>query len=324
VIRKYFQYTLQLHSQPSGIILVMLFFRNFIFQLLGNKSRQISLRQFSYANNLPAGADPSPEKSFPEIEILFVSTQKDFSILPNSILSAMRATSHHRQVKVVVIVPDKEVSCAKEQITNLIDGIKIQAESQYISEEQFESIRQRFKSRAGWVIQQILKVEYVSRSTAPGVLVVDSDTILLSKREWLTEDLRQILCPSWEWHEPYYAFLAHVGFDRRNLKHSFISHHMLMQPKYMREARAFVSWQETDVLIRYLIDNADSNQSSPFCIEFELYAQFMLENHPEKVTLVKWSNIGIPRNAVGIRRQVDVIQAELKGKFASVSLHSYL
>lgn len=324
MIRKYFAFTQQLHRRPSRFILFMLFFRNVLFQLLQKQHRKISLKQFSHANNLPAGTDTFPGISYPMLEILFVSTEKDFSILPNSISAAVRSTSHHSEVKVVVIVPDKEVSLAKEQITNLIDGIEIQAESNYITEEQLESIRQRFKSRAGWVIQQILKVEYVSRSTAPGVLVVDSDTILLSKREWLTEDLRQILCPSWEWHEPYYAFLVRLGFDRRNLKHSFIAHHMLMQPKYMREARAFVAWQETDVLIRYLIDNADSNQSSPFCVEFELYAQFMLANYPEKVAVVKWSNIGIPRNALDIQSQVDMIQAELKDKFASVSLHSYL
>jgi hypothetical protein len=323
-MRKYFEFTQQLHRRPSRSILVMLFFRNVLFQLLRNQHRKISLQQFSFANNLPAGNDPSTDALFPNIEILFVSTEKDFSILPNSILAAVRSTSHHRGVKIVVIVPDKEILRAKEQIANLIDGIEIQAESKYISEEQFVSIRKRFKSRAGWVIQQILKVEYVSRSIAPGVLVVDSDTILLAKREWLTEDLRQILCPSWEWHEPYYAFLTLLGFDRRNLKHSFISHHMLMQPKYMREARAFVSWEETDDLIRYLIANADPNESSPFCIEFELYAQFMLMNHPEKVMVVKWSNIGIPRNALDIRGQVDLIQAESKGKFASVSFHSYL
>ena len=324
MIRKYFEFTQQLHGRPSRFILVMLFFRNVLFQIQKKQHRKISLQQFSFANNLSAGNDPSSDISFPKIEILFVSTEKDFSILPYSILAAVHSTSHHREVKVVVIVPDKEVSLAKEQITNLVDGIEIQAESRYISDEQFASIRNRFKSRAGWVIQQILKVEFVSRSTAPGVLVVDSDTILLSQREWLTNDLRQILCPSWEWHKPYYDFLTRLGFDRRNLKHSFISHHMLMQPIYMREARAFVSWEKTETLIRYLIDNADPGESSPFCIEFELYAQYMLRNHSEKVRIVKWSNIGVARSAVNIEVQVDLIRAELKGQFASVSLHSYL
>jgi hypothetical protein len=324
VIRKYFSSTQELHRRPTSLILVLLFLRNLAFSLLRKRHRKISIRQFSYANNLPAGSDPTPDITYPGIDILFVSTAKDFSVLPDSILAAVDATAHHSDVNVVVIVPDKELLLAREVLVGLVNGIEIQAESEYLTLEQFTGIQNRFKKRAGWVIQQILKVEYVSRSSSPGVLIVDSDTILLSQREWLTDDFRQILSPSWEWHEPYYAFLTQLGFEQKRLQHSFISHHMLMQPKYMREARAFVSWEKTDVMVNDLIANANPVESSPFCIEYELYAQYMLINHPEKVNIVKWSNIGTPRSGLEIHSQVDLMRKELKDKFASVSLHAYL
>lgn len=324
VLRHFFNYTQRLNTRASALIVFLLYLRNLSFRITSNRSRIINLEQFTFSNGQPAGAQPSPIFRYPEIEILFVSTQKDFSILGSSILGAIKVTSHHPNRKIYVVVPDSEVELANEAVGEIADGIQVLAESNYLNREQMLRIRGHFGSRSGWVIQQILKVEHVSRSKSPGVLVVDSDTILLEPREWLSSSEVQILTPSWEWHVPYYDFLAGAGFSINDLKHSYISHHMLMQPKYMIEAREYVAWENTDDLIDYLVTHSNPKAKSPFCIEFELYAQYMLLKYSEKIKLVKWSNLGIPRNELAVDEQLSQLLPKFQNKYASISLHSYL
>lgn len=324
MLRKYFNRVQELHHQPSIFFLLILVLRNlliYIFRLPGNA---IKVSLFSYANNLSSGATPSINDKYPEIEILFVSTKKDFGILVHSIRAAQESTKHHSKTSTSIVVPDAEYLEARALLLREYPDIKILRESEFLTDEQITRIRNRFGKRSGWVIQQLLKVEYVSRSKQMGVLVVDSDTLLLEPRVWINEHGRQILTPSWEWHQPYYDFLVQAGFEIGTLTKSFVSHHMLMQPKYMQDARSYLGWQDLDVLITYLILNSDIRAESPFCIEFELYAQFVLAFHSEKIVLSKWSNIGVSRESADLDSQISSIKNLLTGKFASISLHAYL
>jgi len=284
----------------------------------------IKVSLFSYANNLPPGAAPSNEDKYPEIEILFITTKKDFGILVHSIRAAQESTKHHSNSSTSIVVPDAEYLEARSLLLREYANVKVLRESEFLTDEQITRIRNRFGKRSGWVIQQLLKVEYVSRSQQMGVLVVDSDTLLLEPRMWIDHDGRQLLTPSWEWHQPYYDFLVGAGFETGTLAKSFVSHHMLMQPIYMQAARSYLGWQDIDDLITYVILNSDPRAESPFCVEFELYAQFVLAFHPEKVVLSKWSNIGVSRDSADLDSQISSIKNLLTGKFASISLHAYL
>ncbi len=324
MIRKYFNRVQELGRKPSFLLLAILVLRNFLicwFRFPGNR---INVSLFSSANNLSAGAAPCAGGDYPAIEILFVTTKKDFEVLVHSIRAAQESTIHHLRSTTAVIVPDVEYGEASKLLSQGFADVRVLRESDFLTFEQMSRIRNRFGERSGWVIQQLLKVEYVSRSQQMGVLIVDSDTLLLNPRIWLDKSGRQLLSPSWEWHQPYYDFLENAGFEVGSLNQSFVSHHMLMQPQHMRNARLFLGWQDLDFLIEYLILKSNPHAQSPFCIEYELYAQYMLKFHPEKITLAKWSNIGISREARQLDTQIRFIKSSLSSKFASVSLHGYL
>ncbi len=324
VIRNYFIKAQQLNRSPGPFLLGLLNCRNLLLKIIPISGQPINVPLFSNSNKLPVGAQPTLGVAYPEIEILFVTTKKDFEILPHAIMAAQKVTSHHSEITTYLIVPDSECQDARDLVSGMPGKIYVLPESEFFTSKQLIRIRNHFGSRSGWVIQQLLKVEFVSRSGKMGVLVVDSDTILLQPRMWLDSEGRQLLTPSWEWHKPYYDFLEAAGFRKGSITQSFVPHHMLMQPTFMREARTMVGWEEFDSLIEYLVFEGRNDVQSPFCIEFELYAQFMLQRHPDKLEISKWANIGIPRERSELSTQVLEVSRSLVGKFASVSFHAYL
>ena len=85
----------------------------------------------------------------------------------------------------------------------------------------------------------------------------------------------------------------------------------------MREARDFMSWKNTDSMIDDLIQFYDGSDPSPFSIDFELYAQYLMKKHPDKVVLAKWANKAFSRR---LSSPMNLINLD----FASISLHDYL
>lgn len=261
---------------------------------------------------------------YPRLEILFVSAAKDFDILVASIAFASKATSHHKSVSYHVIVPRVQIEQCKELLKDLPFQINIMDEEIFIKDELLLQLRSSFSSRAGWVIQQILKVSFVMNSQAPGVLVIDSDTLLLEPRLWLDREGKQILTPTWEYHSAYYKFLNSRGISRVRPKYTFVSHHMLMQPTIFREAFSAAGWKGLDELVMTLVAIPINNEESPFCIEYELYAQYMIIHYPDLIRLEKWSNIGFARNGKSMRDIEKEVISNYKGRYSSVSLHAYL
>jgi hypothetical protein len=217
-----------------------------------------------------------------------------------------------------------EVEQCKELLKGLPLQISVMNEEIFIESQLLLQLRSSFGFRAGWVIQQILKVSFVMNSQAPGVLVIDSDTLLLEPRLWLDDEGNQILTPTWEYHSAYYKFLNFRGTSRVRPKYTFVSHHMLMQPWILREAFSSAGWKALDELIMTLVAVPISKEKSPFCIEYELYAQYMINHYPNLVRLEKWSNIGFARNGKSMTGIEKEVISNFKGRYASVSLHAYL
>ena len=267
---------------------------------------------------------PASSRVYPRLEILFVSTAKDFDVLVASIEFASKATSHHKSVSYHVIVPRMEIEQCKELLKDLPFQINVMNEEIFIDDELLLQLRSSFSFRAGWVIQQILKVSFVMNSQAPGVLVIDSDTLLLEPRIWLDSESNQILTPTWEYHPAYYKFLNSRGISRVRPKYTFVSHHMLMQPRIFREAFSVAGWKDLDELVMTLVAIPKSEEESPFSIEYELYAQYMIIHYPDLVRLEKWSNVGFARNGKSMTDIEKEVISNFKDRYASISLHAYL
>ena len=304
------------NSKPSRVIrwLTELTQR---FPIYTKSRRLVLLERFLQTTSLPLNFEIPSTHSSPALEILFVCTAKDFEVLPEAIECAVKATNAHPLLRVSLIVPAADFELARNVDVNQEIPLVILSEEDFLAADLVHLLRSVFRWRAGWVIQQLLKVEYVSNSTSPAVLVCDADTLLFTKRFWFDASEKQILTPSWEWKPNYYVFLAKFGLTDYAPKYTFVSHHMLMQPKFLREARTFMGWKTATNIVEDLIVFYDGSEISPFSIDYELYAQYLYKNYPDKVVLSKWANLGVKRN--------DFLQNRSKfDGYASISLHDHL
>ena len=257
------------------------------------------------------------------IELVVVSTSKDFDILFHSVTFALKAISHYRSGGVRIIVPSRDVGECRLLFKNLSNLVTVVDESSLISRSQFSVLTDGFGPRNTWVLQQLLKVQAVMESKSDAVLILDSDTVLLRKRAWFDAVGRQILMPTSEFNPPYYEFLNKLGISLAIPKYSFISHHMIMQPDVLRGILENVGLADLDNLIEYCVENSDRSVQSPICIEYELYGQTIFNNNRDQFFIAPWSNATIPKKYSELILNSRVLKFILTRSFNSISFHSW-
>ncbi len=289
-----------------------------------NSNSSQRLKRFIDANQLPVSPIEFSSNN-PTIDILYVATIKDFDVLISTISTTLRSLENYKINCVTIIVPDAHSYILKELLA--LSGIvtRVIPESTFVSNFQINALKERFGDRYGWALQQILKISYVKQSKSAGVMVVDADTALLHKRNWLDASGKQVLCPTWENHSSYYKFLEELGVGFNPPKFTFVSHHMLFQPIILNQILTSLGWNSNEKLINELISASFIDEVSPFSIDYELYAQYLYLVHPDKVVLEKWSNFEAhDRNASeNLKDYVERFVSKCIGKYASVSFHSY-
>jgi len=260
----------------------------------------------------------------PRIELLFVATKKDSSVLPESILKAIKHSQNEVR-KVVTIVPASEVFFFKELLRNLSLSIETEviSEDDEIDEISRNLIKRTMKSRYGWTLQQFLTVSYSLRSTAAGVLAVNSDTVILRDQAWLDQGGKQILMESYEFNPEYYELIERVCNKFHRLTRSHITHHMLFQPKLLKSTIEYFGANSLQEFIAKFMIFVNSDSTSPICAEFEPYANFLESNNPKLIQKVKFSNLGVARGELGDINKV-ISEFEEENKYNSISFHSWM
>jgi hypothetical protein len=282
--------------------------------------------RFLFVNSFQFEGKENHSPASPTIEILFVAARKDFRTLELAINAAIE-TCRGMISRISIVVPDQDLAHCKAIVASCASSeieITIKSESSVLDVSLVKLIFSQFGARGGWILQQVLKLEYVRNSPSEGVLVIDADTVLVKNRTWLNTDGSQALMPSWEYHRPYFDFLSTLPPFNSKVpfypRFSFVSHHMLMQPSIVKEIYRACDWNGPKNLVDYLCLRSNTNSQSPISIDYELYGHFLLLNHPEKVNLVKWGNTSTS--------YTENISIELLNKrfshFASISLHTYL
>lgn len=257
------------------------------------------------------------------IELIVVSTSKDFDILYHSITFALKALSGYRTGGVRIIVPSRDVEECRLLFKTLSNQVSVIDESFLVSKSQFSLLTESFGARDTWVLQQLLKVRAVLESKSDAVLILDSDTVLLRKRAWFEADGRQILMPTSEFNPPYYEFLNRLDISPAIPEHSFISHHMIMQPDVLRGILENVGLGDLNNLIEYCRKNSDRSVQSPLCIEYELYGQSLFNKNRDLFFISPWSNATIPKKYSYLILNSQILKFILSKSFNSISFHSW-
>ncbi len=307
--------------RPKWLFKTLLTLLTLINRLRG-KSLQFDASRFERASWVRGGRTKvgSVDKS---IELVVVSTAKDFDILYQSVTFALKAKSHYRSGGVRIIVPSRDVEECKLLFHSYSEDVMVIDEASVISTAQFALLTASFGARDTWVLQQLLKVEAVVSSKSDAVLILDSDTVLLRRRAWFDGNGRQILMPSSEYNPPYYEFLNKLIMSPVIPEYSFVTHHMIMQPALLRQILTQIGLGDLDKLIEYCRKNSDLSVQSPLCIEYELYGQSLFYGKPDKFFISPWANATIPKKYSSLILKSQILKFILSKSFNSISFHSW-
>ena len=147
------------------------------------------------------------------------------------------------------------------------------------------------RKRAGWYLQQFLKMAWAYKCDDSCYVTIDADTFILNPVSFVSDDNKYQFTPKTEYHQPYFDTLKKLFNNRvkREKNCSFIAENMVFDCKIMREMIAEIEANKKlpgHVFFEKILYAINPNDMlwSGFS-EFETYGNYMFSKYPEKVML---------------------------------------
>ena len=163
--------------------------------------------------------------------------------------------------------------------------------------------------RNGWYLQQLLK--FYAGNIIPNILerylVIDSDTFFLKPTIFI-ENNKCLYNYGNEYHKPYFNHMAKLDptLTKVDKNKSGICHHMMFETKYINELITKIEQNHNDmfynIFLKFIIDTERTTAGGS---EYEIYFNYMLINHSNKIQIRKlnWINT----NKLNINSNYDYI-----------------
>jgi hypothetical protein len=262
------------------------------------------------------------EQNPPIIELLICSTQKDFNFL-NLVIHGAIANSMNPIDKITILVPKTQIEMCSSILETFPVETKVIDEDIYLTKNLRNNIKELLPEKYGWVIQQLLILNFTLLSNSKGVLQIDCDTVLTSPVTWLDNLGNQIIYPTSPYYSPYYKVLNLLDNRLCNNDFAFVSHHMLFQPGLLKEIFFKLGINDIEQLFSKVAKICDLTDQSPFCLEYELYAQSLLCFFRSKIVFSNFGNYSYSLNSSFDYREI-LNWIDTHGKnYKSISFHSY-
>ena len=150
--------------------------------------------------------------------------------------------------------------------------------------------------RAGWYVQQFIKMSFSFFTDDEYYLIWDSDTVPLKPVKMFADDGRPFFDMKTEYNPPYFDTMSRIlpGVTRA-VRKSFISKHMLIRSEYMRglireiESSASVDGNNFQEKIMNAVDVKDLHESG--FSEFETYGNYVMSRHEGSYILRDWHSL---------------------------------
>jgi hypothetical protein len=156
-----------------------------------------------------------------------------------------------------------------------------------------KSLLPKQPERAGWYLQQFLKLEFGKYAGVPCYVIWDADTIMLQSPV-LERNARVVMNTAKEYHQPYFDTFRRLFGVAPTLPRSMISQYMLIDSSICLQMQQEIcargqgeSWVE--ILLRSLPGTSISEFS-----EYETYANYLARLNPAGIELAnsKWFRYG--------------------------------
>jgi hypothetical protein len=155
-------------------------------------------------------------------------------------------------------------------------------------------------NRNGWYLQQLLKLyaSLVIDELLDNYLIIDADVFFLKPTQFLI-DGKYVFTTSGENHQPYFKHMKclHPLFQKQ-INFSGISHHMIFNRQIIQEMINLVETNHKKTFWVIFIESVDEHRNHDIngeesgASEYEIYFNYMLLNHKDKVIVrqLNWSN----------------------------------
>lgn len=310
---------------PDGIqqtFIKAILSKNRFFSSMHKGEKDNFLKSINYPVRLPK--DQRSNKQFFSCEIIVVAARKDFALLHLTIPYAVKALGEMNTRKITLVTPERDLDTLTDILKKLEihyrAKIELKTDEQIINQENMEKLSQMFPNRKGWIAQQILKLICCMNSECEYAFVVDADTLILRKRDFVNKNKdKHALFPSEELNSSYYTFLHNFKICPAAPNSTFISHQIFLQPKILIDYAKHFGFSSVDEILEKLALVPDEQRSaSSVCIDFEFYAQSALNSNPDSVYLLKWGNVSF----VNRNTRISSLVAKLLRPFVcSISFH---
>lgn len=177
-------------------------------------------------------------------------------------------------------------------------AFEVAPEESYLEGHTLESIRNALplsvRDRAGWYLQQLVKLTACSRGADDSVnLIWDGDTVPLRRLRFIDDQGRLRFYASREHHLPYFNAIETLLGLARSVDTSFIAQCMPTRARWVRdmigeiEARASRPWIDA---VLACVSGRDPSEFS----EYETLGQFVFQRYPSEAALTQrpWHRFG--------------------------------
>ena len=257
-----------------------------------------------------------------KIDILIPVVEKDLDILP-FVIDGARENLKHPIGRIIIVAPESDK----------IKSVCSAKACEFISEDTVLPISKKYLTyvvdgvdRSGWLFQQLIKLAGDSICSQEHYLALDADTVLIHPQVFKING-KIVLLHSDEHHQPYFDLYRKLFGVETKTALSFVSHQMLFRKALVREFKRCLEEHHGINWIEALLKNMDDSQTSGMS-EYELYGQWLLANHPDKITREYWFNVSVNTSGSTLAqhqmyKMLPQLKAKLNNFCRSISFHSY-
>lgn len=200
----------------------------------------------------------------------------------------------YRNIYIVCEQTDDKIDIINN-ITKIDDNIIIINERIFPFTIETVSLIHGKSQRNGWYLQQLLKM-YAGK-VIPNILerylVIDSDTFFMKPTEFIQNN-KCLYNWGFENHGPFFQHMKRLDTDFNKVsRFSGICHHMMFETIYIGEIINKVELNHNDPFYITFLKQVAFDKETSGASEYEIYFNYMLKNHPSKITLreLKWKNV---------------------------------
>ena len=214
-------------------------------------------------------------------DVVIVHGPSDNETLPYCVNKIKENVEHFRNIYIISWNPLDDIFLDK----TFIDCKVIDENSFPITKKDVNQINQT-PSRDGWYLQQLIKLycSFFIEEMLDDYLVIDSDTLFLKKTEFKS-GTRYMFNLGDEYWVPYFEHMyrLHPSFVKLT-KFSGISHHMIFNRHLVKEMMTLAEQHCNNVFWKAFLLNVDpERRNHSGASEYEMYFNFMLQYHKDKV-----------------------------------------